>query len=115
MRTAYLVVTIALAGFLVLSTAADFGRYHRVLTAMSRAGVPQSWLPTLGALKGAAAVGLLVGIVVPALGIAAGAGTIVFFLGAIATHLRAHWYSFGAPATFLTLGVAALTLSLVVL
>jgi hypothetical protein len=115
MHTAYLVVTILLAGFLVVSAVADFGRYHRVLIAMARARVPESWLPTLGAVKGVAGVGLLAGIAVPAVGIAAGSGTIVFFLGAITTHIRARWYSFGAPATFLILGVAALGLALVVL
>jgi hypothetical protein len=115
MHTAYLMVTTVLAGFLVFTAVADFARYHKVLIAMSRAGVPETWLPTLGALKGAAGVGLLVGIAVPAIGIAAAAGTILFFLGAIVTHIRARWYSFSAPASFLTLGVAAFALTLVVL
>jgi DoxX-like family len=115
MHIAYIAVTVLLAVYLVLSATADFARYHRVLTAMARARVPQSWLPTLGILKGAAGLGLLVGIALPAIGIAAAAGTILFFVGAIVTHLRARWYSFGAPASFLILGVAALTLTVAAL
>jgi hypothetical protein len=111
MHTAYLVVTLLLAAYLVFSAAADFARWHKVLTAMARAGVPESWLPTLGLLKGAAGVGLLAGIAVPAIGMAAATGTIVFFVGAIVTHLRPRFYSFGAPASFLVLAVAALALT----
>jgi hypothetical protein len=54
---------------------------------------------------------ILVGIAVPPIGTAAAVGTILFFVDAIITHLRARWYSFGYPAVYLLLAVAALVLA----
>ena len=48
-----------------------------------------------GALKAAGALGLLVGIRVPLIGIATAVGLILFFVGAIIIHLRGRDYSFG--------------------
>jgi hypothetical protein len=112
MFTAYVVVTVLAAVANAFSAALDFVRYPRILRAMAKAGVPESWLTTLGILKGAGAIGLLVGIGVPPIGIAAAVGLILFFLGAIITHLRGGDYSFGLAATFLLLAVAALVLRL---
>src|SRR5215217_4556570 len=109
MLTAYVVVGGLLVAYLSFSVAADVARYHRVLTAMAKANVPESWLTTLAALKAAGALGLLVGIGVPligtttaaistttaaisttaaAIGTAAAVGVILFFVGALITHLR---------------------------
>jgi DoxX-like family len=110
--TAYLVVTIVLVAYLAFSAGADFVRWNRVLTVMAKANVPESWLPMLGALKAAGFVGLLVGIFVRPIGIAAACGVILFFIGAIITHLRARFYSIGSPVSFLLLAVAALVLAL---
>jgi hypothetical protein len=52
---------------------------------------------------------LLVGIAVPPIGTAAAVGTILVFVDAITTRLRARWYSFGYPAASL-LAVTALVL-----
>jgi uncharacterized membrane protein len=84
-----------------------------VVDNMARLGVPESQLFTLGALKVAGAAGLLVGIGVPVIGIAAACGLIVFFVGAIATATRAHWYThFPQPTAFLLLAVGSLALRL---
>jgi hypothetical protein len=112
MYIAYVVVSILLAAYLAFSTWADFVRFKQVLVAMARAGVPESWLPLLGTLKGAAGVGLLVGIGVPLVGLAAALGVILFFLGAMVVHVRARYYDITFPATFLVLAVAALVLGL---
>lgn len=112
MFTAYLVVTVLAAAALTFSATADFIRYEPVLVNMTRAGVPQSWLTTLATLKAAGALGLLIGIAVPPIGTAAAIGVILFFVGAIITHLRARWYSFSYPAVYLLLAVAALVLRL---
>ena len=80
---------------------------------MAKAGVPESWMTTLGILKAAGAVGLLVGIGVPVIGMAAAIGLIVFFVGAIITHLRGRDYSLGPAFVFLLLAVAALAFRLV--
>ena len=57
---------------------------------MAKVGVWESWITTLGILKTAGALGLLMGIGVPAIGIAAAAGLVLFFIAAIITHLRGH-------------------------
>ena len=55
---------------------------------MAKVGVAESCITTLGILKAAGALGLLVGIGAPAVGIAAAVGLVLFFVGAIITHLR---------------------------
>lgn len=110
MRVATLSVTALLAGLLTFSAAADYARLNRVLSAMSRAGVSERWLPTLATLKAAGAVGLAVGILIPGLGVAAAAGVTAFFIGAIVTHVRARWLSI-APAPYFLLAVSALMLT----
>ncbi|WP_027341118.1 DoxX family protein [Hamadaea tsunoensis] len=55
-------------------------------------GVPRSWWTPLGIAKGAGALGLLVGLAVPAVGIAAAVCLIAYFLGAVVTVLRARSY-----------------------
>jgi hypothetical protein len=88
MFTAYLIVTFLAAVANIFSATYDFVRYEKVSIAMAKAGVPESWMTTLGILKAAGAVGLLVDIGVPVIGMAAAMGLIVFFVGAIITHLR---------------------------
>lgn len=112
MFTAYVVVTILTAAANVFSAGCDFVRYKQVSIAMAKARVPESWMTLLGILKAAGALGLLVGIGVPLLGTAAAVGLILFFVGAIITHLRARDYSFGLAVVFLLLAVAALVLGL---
>ena len=57
-------------------------------------GRPGRWSwPWLGTAKTAGAAGLLVGLVVPVIGLAAGIGLVVYFTGAIVTVVRARWYS----------------------
>ncbi|WP_323184914.1 DoxX family protein [Kitasatospora purpeofusca] len=55
--------------------------------------MPRSWWGPLALAKLAGAAGLLVGLVVPALGVAAAVGLILYFLGAVVTCLRARSYS----------------------
>ena len=112
MFIAYIAVTVLAAGANLFSAGADFVRYEQVTVNMARTGVPESWMTMLGILKAAGALGLLVGFVVPPIGIAAAVGLILFFVGAIITHLRGHFYAFTLPVSFLTLVVAALVLRL---
>src|SRR5713101_8030848 len=110
MFTAYIVVALLAAAANIFSATLDFIRYKPILINMARAGVPESWINMLGILKAAGALGLLVGIGVPLIGTAAAVGLILFFVGAIITHLRAGDYSFGLAVVFLLLAVAALGL-----
>src|SRR6266403_759661 len=113
MFTAYLIVTVLAAAANIFSATCDFVRYKQVSIAMARAGVPESWMTLLGILKAAGALGLLVGIGLPPIGTAAAIGLVLFFVGAIITHLRAHDYSFGLAVVFLVLAVGALVFGLV--
>jgi len=110
MFTAYIVVTVLAAAANIFSAILDFIRFKQILINMARVGVSESWITILGILKAAGAVGLLIGIGVPLVGIAAASGLTLFFVGAIVTHLRAHDHSFGLAVVFLLLALAALAL-----
>jgi hypothetical protein len=112
MFATYIVVTLLSAAANIFSATCDFVRYEKVSIAMAKAGVPESWMTTLGILKAAGALGLLVGIGVPLIGIPAATGLILFFVGAIITHLRGRDYSLGPAIVFLLLAVTALGLRL---
>lgn len=96
------------------AAAADFARARFVLDNSASVGVPLSWLTPLGLLKAAGAAGLLVGLLgVPVIGAAAASGLVLFFVGALVTHLRAgdRSASLAFPASFLLLAAAALASS----
>ena len=112
MFTVYLIVTILAAAANIFSATCDFVRYEKVSIAMAKAGVLESWMTTLGILKAVGALGLLVGIRVPVIGIAAALGLILFFVGAIITHLPGRDYSLGLAIVFLLLAMAALAVRL---
>jgi hypothetical protein len=112
MHTAYLVVTLTTAVVTAGIAVADLIPAGFVLANSAEVGVPRSWLPALGALKLAGAIGLVVGLLgLPALGIAAGVGLVLFFVGAVVTHLRAHvLYNIAFPSAYLFLSAATLSL-----
>jgi hypothetical protein len=113
MFTAYIVVTILAAAANLHAASNDFRRAEWILASMTRLGVPLSQLSWLGWLKVSGALGLLVGIGVPAIGVAAAAGLTLFFVGAVVTAMRARWYAhLPVPAVWLLLAVAALVLRL---
>src|SRR5438876_7755263 len=101
MFTAYIGVTVLAALANLLSATLDFIRYKQILINMAKVGVSESWLTTLGILKAAGALGLLVGIRIPLIGIAAAIGLVLFFIAAFITHLRGRDYSFGLAIVFL--------------
>src|SRR5258708_39609868 len=113
MSTAYLAVTILAAAANIFSAVCDFVRYKQVAIAMAKAGVPETWMTTLGILKAAGALGLLVGIGLPLVGVAAAIGLTLFFIAAIVVHLWTHDYSLGPATLFLLLSGGVLTLRLV--
>ena len=111
MYTARVVITALLAAYLTFSAGADFVRYNRILVEMAKAHVPESWLTWLGVVKAAAVIGLLAGLVIPPVGLAAAAGVVLFFVGAVMTHVRARYYAVGPALSFLILGVVTLGLT----
>ena len=96
----------------VWATAADLRPAGFVLATMAEVGVPRSWLGPLGVLKGAAAAGLLIGLLgVRPLGLAAAAGLVLFFTGALITHVRARvFHNIGFPGAYFALAAASLAL-----
>ncbi|MEU2240381.1 DoxX family protein [Streptomyces sp. NPDC018338] len=106
----YTIVAALLAFALSASAFLTFTRNPQITGNMTKLGVPDSWLPWLATAKAAGAIGLLAGLAVPLLGVAAAIGVTLYFAGAVITHLRAKDYEL-APALVLTLiSVAALVL-----
>jgi hypothetical protein len=113
--TAYVVVTLITILVTAGITIADLCRAGFVLANAAEVGLPQCWLPKLAVLKGAGAVGLLLGLAVPLIGIAAAGGLVLFFIGALVAHVRAGvFYNIYFPGTYFALAVASLVLALVV-
>jgi len=74
-------------------------------------GVPLKYFPLLAACEFAGASGLVVGIWWPPIGIAAGIGLVLYFVGAIVSHLRVgDIKGIGSAAFMLVLAAGALTL-----
>jgi hypothetical protein len=113
MFIAYVIVTLLAVALNGYAAYVDFIRAEWVLANMTRYGIPHSWLNLLGALKAAGAVGLLVGIGAPLIGVSASIGLVVYFLGAIITVMRAQLYSdLRYPTPFLLFAMASLLLRL---
>jgi hypothetical protein len=113
MFTVYVVVTVLAAALSGFSAAAGIVRPKWILDNMTRYGVPHSWLFSLSVLKGAGAVGLLVGLGVPVVGVAASIGLVLYFVGAIVAVVRGRVYShISYPVPFLLLAAGSLGLGL---
>ncbi|MPY59817.1 DoxX family protein [Streptomyces spongiae] len=93
MQTAYVVVTVLAALMAGFSGTVLLLRAQWIVLALNDYGVPRSWWTWLGLAKAVGAVGLLVGLFVPVVGVPAGVGLVLYFLGAAVTVARARWYS----------------------
>ena len=62
MFSAYVMVTLLTAGFSAWAAYVDFKRAEWVIANMTRYGIPESWLFSLGTLKALGAAGLVIGI-----------------------------------------------------
>ncbi|MFJ2596960.1 DoxX family protein [Streptomyces erythrochromogenes] len=84
-------VVFALVGaFMVgFSAASVFLKAKWVVEPLAQYGVPRAWWVWLGAAKAAGAVGLVTGVFVPAVGVAAAIGVAAYFAGALVTVVRA--------------------------
>ncbi len=110
MFVATVIVSLFLAVALSISASGKLTRMAQVVENMAKAGVGPERFPPLAALEIAAAVGLVVGLWWAPLGIAAAIGVILYFIGAVAAHLRQGDRSIGPAAFLLGLGVVALVL-----
>jgi hypothetical protein len=111
------IVDVILSGATVLANAgiawADVARAPFVLANSAEVGVKPERLPALALLKAAGACGLLLGLAgLRPLGVAAGAGLVLFYVGAVAAHVRARvFHNIAFPGLFLALAAASLALA----
>jgi hypothetical protein len=111
MSTAYIVVTLLGAALAAFSAGSLFSHAKWVVQPLTDYGVPRSWWAWLATAKAAGAAGLLVGLFVPAIGVMAGIGLVLYFAGAIITVVRARWFShIPYPLLYMAPVVASLAL-----
>jgi len=112
MHTAYRAITILLAAMVLFSGVAKVRRDPNVIRVIHEiVGVPLRYLPLLAACEFAGALGAVLGILWPTLGMAAGIGLVLYFVGAVISHLRVGDVKGVGPAAFmLVVAAAALTL-----
>ena len=112
MDVAYLAVTVVAALVNGYAAVLNFTGAESVRVVADRVRVPQTFMIPFGTLLAAGALGLLVGIAVPVIGLAAAIGLTAYFLCALSAHLRVGDRGVGGALTFLTLATAALATNL---
>ncbi|GHF99285.1 DoxX family protein [Streptomyces hydrogenans] len=112
MFAAYLVATLLTSAVNGLAAVANLIGHDYPKSQADKLGVPRSWMRPLGILLGSGALGLLAGLAVPALGALAAAGLVLYFLGALWTHLRVRDHELGGWLLFFCLPAATLALNL---
>ena len=112
MFIAYAVVAVVLTLALAMSGRAKLVGDERIVSGLTSVGVPRGWFSWLAACEIAGALGLLAGLVYRPLGIAAAIGVVLYFIGAVITHVRAHdSKGLTAPAGLLVLAIVVLSLA----
>jgi uncharacterized membrane protein YphA (DoxX/SURF4 family) len=112
MGIAYLVITIVLAAIVTFSGIGKIRHDPHIVQVIHEVvGVPMKYFPLLAACEFAGALGVVLGIWWPFVGVAAGIGLVLYFVGAAVSHLRVGDLKGIGPAAFiLVLAAAALTL-----
>jgi hypothetical protein len=109
MHVTYVVSTILAALANGYAASLNFVGAESVGIVADRVRVSRGWMVPLGTLLASGAVGLLTGFAVPALGTAAAIGLILYFICAVAAHLRVRDRQIGGAVFFLLLAAMALT------
>ena len=116
----YLVMTVLVALMVAFSGLGKIRRDpHQVKVIHETVGVPLKYFPLLAVCECAGALGLVAGIWWPALGVAAAIGLVLYFVGAVVSHLRVGDSIGIGPAAFMVvlaagaLAVRVLTMSYV--
>ncbi len=112
MHVTYLITTILAAIANGYAACLNFVGAESVKVVADRVRVSRRWMVPLGTLLAAGAVGLLAGFAVPALGMAAATGLVLYFICAVTAHLRVRDRQIGGAVFFLLLAAAALTTSI---
>ena len=112
MRITYVAITIVVALANSYAATLNFIGAESVKVVADKVRVPQKWMIPFGILLASGAVGLLVGFAVPALGIAAAIGLVVYFVCAVSAHIRVRDRNVAGAVSFLVMAVAALVVAL---
>src|SRR5258705_3401082 len=117
MSIVYLVMTVLVA---LMATFSGVGKIRRdprqVKVIHETVGAPLKYFPLLAICEFSGALGLLAGIWLPALGVAGAIVLVVYFVGAVVSHLRVGDIKGIGPAAFMVvLAAAALALRLVIM
>ncbi|MBF6141068.1 DoxX family protein [Nocardia farcinica] len=114
MHVAYVVLTALAAAAAAFAAGVDLVRPEWVRANMRTYGIPDRALYPLAAVKAIGALGLLAGLVVAPVGLAAAIGLVGYFSLAVLTVLRARVFAdVGYPLPYLAISLAALAVTLV--
>ena len=112
MLVATVVVSLLLAAVVLGSGASKLAGASVQRTAMESVRFPVERMWVLGALEVLGGIGLVVGLWWAPIGVAAGIGVALYFLGAVIAHLRVGDRAFAPALLFMLLAVAAVVLRL---
>jgi hypothetical protein len=102
----YVTITVIVAALVAVSAITKIRRDPRaVRTVHEVVGFPLSYFPLLAACEFAGALGLVLGIRWPLLGIIAGVCLALYFVGAVLSHLRVRDFTGWRPAFFMWVAV----------
>ncbi len=114
-NTAYLLITVLFAAMVAFSGLGKIRRDPRIVHVIHEVvGVPLKYFSLLAGCELAGALGLVLGIWWPSMGVAASIGLVLYFVVATASHLRVGDVKGIGPAAFV-LAVAAGTLAMGIL
>jgi DoxX-like protein len=108
MHIFYVAITILAALAYTYAASMNFVGAASVKVIADKVQVSQEWMVPFGTLLASGAVGLLIGFAVPALGVAASIGLVVYFVCALGAHIRVRDRQIAGAVSFLVLAVAAL-------
>ncbi|MFD4406556.1 DoxX family protein [Nocardia sp. NPDC058499] len=109
MEVALLAATVGCVLVNAAEVAAKAVRAQFVMQNSGEVGVAPEWIPYLAVIEGAGVAGLVAGLFgLESIGLAAAVGLVLFFVGAVAAHIRARvFHNIAFPGGFLMLALAA--------
>jgi DoxX-like family len=108
MHIFYVAITILAALAYSYAASLNFVGAESVKVIADKVQVSQRWMVPLGTLLASGAIGLVIGFAVPALGVAASIGLVMYFVCALGAHIRVRDHQIAGAVAFLVLAVAAL-------
>jgi uncharacterized membrane protein YphA (DoxX/SURF4 family) len=112
MPIAAIILSIVTSVLLLISGIGKLAGQASQLATLETVGIPVKWAPWLAFLEFAAAAGLIVGLFWQPIGIAAGIGAVLYFGGAIASHLLKRDYHVLGGTMMIALAVATFVVGL---